>query len=509
MVLLIKLVVFDLDNVIIDGEAIDEISKLKGVEKEITNITEKAMQGELDFETSIKQRVDLLKGTSVEDIKELVKKIPLTPGTEETIKELKKRGYKIAIITGSFEIISDHIKDKLDLDFAFSNVLLEEDGLLTGKVEGPLVTGSKADVLKELAEEQKISLEECVAVGDGANDISMLKAVKLGIAFNAKPALKEIADVIIEKKDLRELLPFLEVENGANVKSDIEEPKTNIKIKSVDLDQSTEQLLKEKKVYEKNLAEVAEERTEFNQEAKDFRTLRDDLNNSLKENLNKAIEFRDKRNKINEDVEKNKKLREKANKELKSMEWASGKKDRINIENEIKKIEKTIETKVLDIRKENELVKKSTELRKKLKEIQENEEVREEAMELRKLSESHHSKVVELSEEAQNAHDKMLEYFKKTDEIRSKADDAHKKFVESKEKASKKHEEFRAILNEIHKINKKIGKFKSEKREMESKANKKRNIQEKERAKEIYQKFKEGKKLSTDELLLLQKHDIV
>lgn len=503
MVLLIKLVVFDLDNVIIDGEAIDEISKLKGVDKEITEITEKAMQGELDFETAIKERVSLLKGTSVEDIQKVVEKIPLMEGAEETIKELKNKGYKIATITGSFEIISNHIKDKLGLDFAFSNSLMEEDGLLTGEVEGPLVKGSKADVLKELSEKENISLENCVAVGDGANDISMLKSVKLGIAFNAKPAVKEIADVVIDKKDLRELLTHL------NTDGDAEETDGDYEIKSVNLEQSNEKLLNEKQTYEKMLTKVAEERDKLNQEAKNFRTLRDDLNSSLKENLNNAIEFRDKRNKFNEEVEKNKKLREKANKELKSMEWASGKKDRIKIENEIKKIEKTIETKVLDIRKENELVKKSTDLRKKLKEIQEDEEVREEALELRKTSESYHAKVVEFSDEAQIAHDKMLEYFKKTDEIRSKADDAHKKFVECKEKASAKHDKFRAILDEIHKINKKIGKVKSEKRHIENKASKKRNLQEKEKAEEIYQKFKKGKKLSTDELLLLQKHNIV
>jgi len=503
VVLLIKLVVFDLDNVIIDGEAIDEISKLKGVEKEISEITEKAMQGEMDFETAIKERVNLLKGVSVKDIKNVVEKIPLMEGAEETIKELKNRGYKIATITGSFDIISNHIKEKLGLDFAYSNILLEEEGLLTGEVEGPLVKGSKADVLKELAEKEDISLDNVAAVGDGANDISMLEAVKLGIAFNAKPALKEIANVIIDKKDLRELLTHFDNEIGA------EETNDDYEIKSVNLDQSNEQLLNEKQKYEKMLTKVAENRDKLNQEAKDFRTLRDDLNRSLKENLNKAIEFRNKRNKFNEEVEKNKKLREKANKELKTMEWASGKKDRINIENEIKKIEKTIETKVLDIRKENELVKKSTDLRKKLKEIQEDEEVREEAIELRKISESYHSKVVEFSDEAQIAHDKMLEYFNKTDEIRAKADDAHKKFIECKEKASKKHDEFKAILDEIHKINKKIGRVKSEKRHIENKASKKRNLQEKEKAEEIYQKFKEGKKLSTDELLLLQKHNIV
>ena len=203
---MIKLIAFDLDNVLIDGEAIDEIGKLMGVEVEISEITKKAMEGDLDFETALKERVALLKGASVENIKEVVSKIPLMKGAEETIAELKKRGYKIATITGSFEIIASRMKNDLGLDYAFSNVLHEEEGKLTGEVSGPLVKGSKAEVLKEIMEMEKVKAEESAAVGDGANDVSMLEEAGLGIAFNAKPVLKEKADVVVEKRDLRELL---------------------------------------------------------------------------------------------------------------------------------------------------------------------------------------------------------------------------------------------------------------------------------------------------------------
>ena len=214
---MIKLIAFDLDNVLIDGEAIDEIGKLMGVETKISEITKKAMEGDLDFETSLKERVALLKGASVEDIKKVVSKIPLMKGAEETIAELKKRGYKIATITGSFEIIANRMKDDLGLDYAFSNVLHEEDGKLTGDVSGPLVTGSKAEVLKEIMEMEKIKAEESAAVGDGANDVSMLEEAGLGIAFNAKPVLKEKADVVVEKRDLKELLTVFEKEEEKNV----------------------------------------------------------------------------------------------------------------------------------------------------------------------------------------------------------------------------------------------------------------------------------------------------
>ena len=207
---MIKLIAFDLDNVLIDGEAIDEIAKLAGTESEVSKITQQAMEGKLDFETALKQRVALLKGTSVEEINRIVQKIPIMEGAEETIAELKNRGYKIATISGSFENIAQRLKDVLDLDYTFSNTLEEDEGFLTGEVSGPLVVGSKGDVLAKIMDIEKLSSEECAAVGDGANDISMLEKAGLGVAFNAKPVLKQSADIIVEKKDLRELLNVFE-----------------------------------------------------------------------------------------------------------------------------------------------------------------------------------------------------------------------------------------------------------------------------------------------------------
>lgn len=171
---MIKLIAFDLDNVLLDGEAIDEIGKLMGVEKEISALTKEAMEGDLDFETSLKKRVSLLKGASIDDVKKVVTDIPLMEGAEETIKELKQRGYKIATITGNVEIVAQRLKDELNLDYAFYNILHEKDGVLTGEVSGPLlVEGSKADILQELLDTEKLTAEECAAVGDGANDISI------------------------------------------------------------------------------------------------------------------------------------------------------------------------------------------------------------------------------------------------------------------------------------------------------------------------------------------------
>ena len=486
VILLIKLVVFDLDNVIIDGEGIDEIGKLINIEDQIAAITEQAMQGDIDFETSIKKRVGLLKGVATDDIRTLANEMPLMKGAEETVSTLKENGFDVAIISGSFDIIADTIKGKLDVDNIFTNSLVEEDGILTGEVTGPLVSGSKLDVLSKLIEEKGYTLDECVAVGDGANDISMIESAKYGIAFNAKPALKENADLIVETRDLTDVLNVIINLNSENTEGDADVDKevavetevvetTDVVVENQEEEQvadATEEVVEEieeteevveeetaeeeaeeaeeeaveeevaeaeeevedeeapeaeeevaeekpvkeakpKKSKKKNalpepdfdladtiegvraqkdereerIAKVADEREAFNREAKEQRKIRDELNSELKENLAKAIEFRDQRNEINKQVEENKKARNKVNDEIKSLEWSSGKKDKIRIEAEIKKIDKIIETRVLDIKKENQLVKNANDLRKELAEIKEDDKVKEEAAELKKKSE--------------------------------------------------------------------------------------------------------------------------
>ena len=570
---MIKLVVFDLDNVIIDGEAIDEIGKLANVEDEIAEITEKAMQGEIDFETSIKDRVQLLEGTSIEEIEELADELPLMDGASETIACLKEKDVDVVIISGSFDVVAEKVKEKLGVDKVYTNSFTVEDGKLTGEVTGPLVSGSKLDVLKDHVDDAGISLDEVVAVGDGANDISMIESAGCGIAFNAKDSVKEIADIVVDEKDLTKVLdeilnqittddtendaveneeaPAEEVETEAAEEAsaeeveevedaeveaedaeeapaeeveeveDAEEPqdeeKTDAKKSKNDLPKSEfvladtmEGVRKQKDEKEAEISKVADEREEFNKIAKEQRKIRDELNASLKENLNKAIEFRNQRNEINKEVEEAKKARNDANNQIKSLEWSSGKRDKVKIENEIKKIDKIIETRVLDIKKENQLVKNANDLRKQLMDIQEDESVKEEAQELRKLSEEEHEKVITLSEQAQAAHEEMLTYFRKTDDIRTAADEAHKNFIEARNNASAKHEEFKSVLSDIHVINKKLGSGKPRKRRSDKKpsSGSNKNREEKERAEEIFEKFKQGGKLSTEELLLLQKYNI-
>ena len=613
---LIKLVVFDLDNVIIDGEGIDEIGKLVNVEDQIAAITEQAMQGELNFETSIKQRVGLLEGAAVDDIKKLADEMPLMAGAEETVKSLKENGFDVIIISGSFDIIANTIKQKLPVDEIFTNSLVSKDGVLTGEVTGPLVSGTKLDILKEYIADAGYTLDECISVGDGANDISMIESAKYGIAFNAKPTLKENADIIVETRNLTDVLDVIlnlnskNTDEGASVENEVavetevvettdvvvenqdeqvtdvtedaveetvedveeaeevveeeaaeeaaeeeaeevveeeaaeeeaeeaeevveeaeevveeeaaeeEKPKKAKKSKKnknslpepVDfvLADTPEGVRAQKDEKEELIAQIADERESFNREAKEQRKIRDELNVELKENLAKAIEFRDQRNEINKEVEENKKARNQVNEQIKNLEWSSGKRDKIKLENEIKKIDKIIETRVLDIKKENQLVKSANDLRKQLSDIKEDDKVKEEAQELKKQSEEYHAKVVELSEKAQEAHEQMLDYFRKTDEIRTAADAAHKKFIQARKSASAKHEDFKMVLSEIHVINKALGSNRSRKRKSNKSesSHAKGSREEKEKAEIIFDKFKNGKKLSTEELLLLQKYDI-
>ena len=569
---MIKLVVFDLDNVIIDGEAIDEIGKLANVEDEIAEITEKAMQGEIDFETSIKDRVQLLEGISIEDIEKVADELPLMDGASETIARLKDEDVDVAIISGSFDIVAEKIKEKLGIDKVYTNSFTVEDGKLTGEVTGPLVSGSKLDVLKDHVENAGITLDEVVAVGDGANDISMIESAGCGIAFNAKDSVKEIADVVVEEKDLCKVLSEIcnqlttddaeeetveeeveaqEAEGDAETEEEVQEVEAaeeeaaeeeaeaeeaedaeeDAAEEEAEAEEAEEEpaeeeapaekpefvladtmegVRKQKDEKEAEISKVADEREEFNKIAREQRKIRDELNSSLKENLNKAIEFRNERNEINKEVEAAKKARNDANNKIKSLEWNSGKRNKVRIENEIKKIDKIIETRVLDIKKENQLVKNANDLRKQLMEIHEDESVKAEADELKKVSEQEHEKVIELSEKAQAAHEEMLKYFRKTDDIRTAADEAHKKFIEARRNASDKHEEFKTILSDIHVINKKLGSNKPKRRKSDNKgssgANK--NREEKQRAQEIFEKFKQGGKVSTEEILLLQKYNI-
>jgi phosphoserine phosphatase len=189
-----RLVAFDMDSTLIQTEVIDELAKAAGVGEEVAAITERAMRGELDFQESLRLRLKKLAGLDESVLAGIAEGLPLTEGAERLIQVLRRIGFKIAILSGGFTYFGEHLRRRLGVDYVYANELEIRDGKLTGGVVGPIVDGArKAELLREIAARENLSLEQVIAVGDGANDLPMLSIAGLGIAFRAKPLVKESA----------------------------------------------------------------------------------------------------------------------------------------------------------------------------------------------------------------------------------------------------------------------------------------------------------------------------
>jgi phosphoserine phosphatase len=202
-----RLIVFDVDSTLIQGEVIEMLAARAGAvaEAEVRAVTESAMRGELDFTESLRRRVAVLAGLPVSVLDDVADELELTPGARTTIRTLKRLGFRCGVVSGGFTPVVRRLVDDLGLDFCAANDLEVIDGRLTGRVVGEVVDrAGKAVALRRFADEYGIPLEQCVAVGDGANDIDMLSAAGLGVAFNAKPALREVADTALSH-------PYLDV----------------------------------------------------------------------------------------------------------------------------------------------------------------------------------------------------------------------------------------------------------------------------------------------------------
>ncbi len=202
-----KLIVFDMDSTLIQSEIIDELAKIAGVGDKVKELTTKAMNGELDYKQALRERVGFLKGLDENLVNDLAKNMVLTPGSEELIEILKLLNYKIVVISGGFSIFTDALKEKLGIDYTFSNKLIIKDGVLTGELEEPIIDGEqKGRIISWLSEAETISKDEIVAVGDGATDRFMLESSGLGIGFNPKEFLKQFADGVISSNNIFGLL---------------------------------------------------------------------------------------------------------------------------------------------------------------------------------------------------------------------------------------------------------------------------------------------------------------
>ncbi|MEL4016383.1 phosphoserine phosphatase [Dryocola clanedunensis] len=197
------LLVMDMDSTAIQIECIDEIAKLAGTGEMVAEVTERAMRGELDFTASLKQRVATLKGANASILRQVRDELPLMPGLTSLVLKLESLGWKVAIASGGFTFFAEYLRDKLHLTTVVANELEICDGKLTGEVIGQIVDAQfKAETLKRLATKYEIPVEQTVAIGDGANDLPMIQAAGLGIAFHAKPKVNEKTEVTIRHADL-------------------------------------------------------------------------------------------------------------------------------------------------------------------------------------------------------------------------------------------------------------------------------------------------------------------
>jgi phosphoserine phosphatase len=210
-----RLIVFDVDSTLIQGEVIEMLAARAGAEAAVAAVTEAAMRGELDFAESLHRRVATLEGLPAEVLDDVGEQIELTPGARTTLRTLRRLGYHCGIVSGGFRQVIDPLAHELKMDFVAANELEIVDGKLTGRVIGPVIDrAGKAKALRDFAAQAGVPMEQTVAVGDGANDIDMLSAAGLGVAFNAKPALREVADASLSHPYLDTVLFLLGITRG-------------------------------------------------------------------------------------------------------------------------------------------------------------------------------------------------------------------------------------------------------------------------------------------------------
>ncbi len=218
-----RLIVMDVDSTLVQGEVIEMLAAKAGCEEEVARVTEQAMRGELDFAESLRSRVALLEGLDVSALDEVYDELQLTPGARTTVRVLKRLGYRFAIVSGGFSQLTDRLAADLGIDFAVANELEVADGRLTGRVVGPVVDrAGKADALRRFAAQVGVPVTSTVAIGDGANDLDMLNAAGLGIAFNAKPVVQEAAHTAVNVPYMDAVLYLLGISREEVVAADAE-----------------------------------------------------------------------------------------------------------------------------------------------------------------------------------------------------------------------------------------------------------------------------------------------
>ena len=486
-----------MDNTLVDVEIIDELAKAAGVGEEVAAITKKAMRGEIDFGTALIERVQLLKNLPEKDVIKIADSIPIMKGAERLIKEAKSMGYKTAMISGSFMVFAQKVGEQLGLDHVFANELVIKEGFVTGEVTGPLMKqDSKEFVLAEIVKSEGLELKDCVVVGDGANDLHMFKNTGLSIAFGQNPVLRDIADVVITQKNQEIIIPILP-KPRQNMLEELQEKKEKLKSES-------ERLKENRNKINQNASKLSMKRDELNQKARElviaaqaYKKERDEYNESVGEHKAKRDKLNEKANKVYARLDK---LRKKSNAKGSSID---------ELRREIYNLEFKQQTEVLSTNKERQLVERISSLQEKYlkKKVQLEQDIElkallEEAQTLWNKASEYHERVTEYANLAQEQHEKMIGAFREVDQIRTEADTMHKEFVNAQETADEMHNGFIKTQKEIRDFDKLIVSLKRKSRK--DKEDKQRRDTRK-KAEEIYDQFKKGEKLDTEDLLLLQR----
>jgi phosphoserine phosphatase len=219
-----RLVVMDVDSTLVQGEVIELLARRAGCADEVATVTDRAMRGDLDFAESLRARVALLAGLPVEEVDAVAREVPLAPGARTFVRTLKRLDFRFAVVSGGFAQVTDRLCAELGIDYAVANVLEERDGRLTGRVAEPVLDRSgKAEALRRFARHAAVPLGQTVAIGDGANDLDMIGAAGLGIAFNAKPVVREAADASLTVPYLDAILYLLGISREEVENADAEE----------------------------------------------------------------------------------------------------------------------------------------------------------------------------------------------------------------------------------------------------------------------------------------------
>jgi phosphoserine phosphatase SerB len=488
-----------MDSTVIDCEGIIELARANGAGEYVAEVTQRTMNGELNFESALRERVKLLEGLSEADALRVAGGVPLMPGAKTLMSELKTCGIRTALVSGGFTIIAGPVGSMLGMDYVYANELVIQDGRVTGEVRGPLTKqNSKKEVLEEICRLEKISPTDCIAVGDGSNDLCWAGVVGKFIAFNAKQVVKDAADVVVEDKDLGCLIPIVKQEDKSHMLKELQDKKQK---------------------FLKDAEELKTSRNEWNSKASSFSKRRDELNKKTKELIEKAQEYRVKRDEFNTQVSANKDLRnelnEKANEVysrvdgLRKKDSAGAGRSLNDLRKEMDHLEFKQQTEVLTTEKERALVDKISELkeefRKKKETLEQNQELKTfltDAQGFRDQASDFHKKVKEFADLAQEYHDKMIECFREADKSRAEADAQHKEFVKAQETADEYHKQFLKLQKEVRDFDKVIiGLKKKAKTEKDSKD----KVEYKKQAEDVFAQFKAGEKLNTEDLLLLQR----